>query len=87
MSDQDHDQYNDARRRFEDLKLEEQASFLVEAGASTLAHGVREVGDVLADGLKDALRTARSRAASSPKEDRPGAAEPETSQRQAPRDA
>lgn len=85
MSHQDHDQYNDARRRFEDLDLEEQASFLVEAGASTLARGVREVGDVLADGLRDALRTARTRASRSG-ENRPGAAEPETSQRQAPRD-
>lgn len=86
MTDDDYARYDDARRRFEDLDLEEQASFLVEAGASTLARGVREVGDFLADGIEDALRAARARA-NSPEGDEPGAAEPETSQQQAPHDA
>lgn len=85
MSDEEHDRYNDARRQFEDLDLEEQTSFLIEAGASTLAEGVREVGDLLADGIEEALRRARAR--SSEGEHRPGPAEPETSEHQAPHDA
>jgi hypothetical protein len=84
-TDERHDQYNDARRRFDDLDVEERARFLVEATASTLAHGLLQAGEALADGLEEALRRARKRA-NPPHEGRePGAAEPETSQRQAPR--
>ena len=75
--------YEEARRRFDDLDVEGQARFLIEATASTLAQGVLQVGKGLADGLDAFLRDARrGPAASRPG---PGAAEPETAQRQAPR--
>lgn len=76
--------YDDTRRRFEELDMEEQASFLVEATASTLARGVTQVGEVLADGLEDLLRRARKRGRNAGRKG-PGAAEPETAQRQTPR--
>jgi hypothetical protein len=87
MTDQNdtHHRYDDARRSFDHLEVEEQARFLVEATASTLAHGLLRAGEALADGLEDALRRARKRSAPSGKKRGPGAAEPETAQRQAPR--
>lgn len=79
------DSYDEARRSFDDLEVEDRARFLVEAAASTLAHGLVQAGEALADGLEEAIRRARRRSAR-PKEPRgPGAAEPETAQRQAPR--
>lgn len=75
--------YENARRHFDDLDMEAQAQFLIEATASTLAQGVLYVGQALADGIEDLFREARrgpSHAAQGP-----GAAEPETSQRRAPR--
>lgn len=76
--------YSDTRRQFEELDLEQQASFLVEATASTLARGVTQVGEVLADGLEDILRRSRKGSRRAGREG-PGPAEPETAQRQAPR--
>jgi len=75
--------YDQAREHFDELDVEEQARFLVEATATTLAWGVRRAGAVLADGLEDVLRRTRGEATSSDRG--PGAAEPETSQRQSPR--
>jgi hypothetical protein len=77
--------YDDARRSFDDLDVEERARFLVEATASTLAHGLLQAGEVLADGLEDAIRQARRSSPHSSEKRGPGAAEPETAQRQAPR--
>jgi hypothetical protein len=75
--------YNEARRRFDALDLEARTRFLVEATASTLAQGVLHVGRALADRLEDLLRGGgRGPEMSRPG---PGAAEPETAQRQAPR--
>jgi hypothetical protein len=77
------DTYEQTRRRFDDLEMEEQAQFLIEASASALARGVEQAGIMLANGLRDAMhRPHRSSGAS---ESGPGAAEPETSQRQAPK--
>lgn len=77
------DTYEQTRRRFDDLEVEQQAQFLIEASASALAKGVEQAGKMLADGLRDAMhRTPRSSRAS---ESGPGAAEPETAQRQAPK--
>jgi hypothetical protein len=87
MADEDnsHDHYNEARRNFDDLEVEERARFLVEATASTLAHGLLQAGKALADGLDDAIRQARKRSDHRSEQRGPGAAEPETAQRQAPR--
>lgn len=78
------DSYDQMHRDFEELEFEEQAQFLIEASASTLARGIEQVGQVLADGLGDVMhRSRRSSGASGTSG--PGAAEPETAQRQAPK--
>ncbi len=77
--------YEDARRRFEDLEVEEQTRFLIEATASTLAQGLKQAGAALADGIEDVVRQARRRSASGSGRSHSAAAEPETAQRQAPR--
>jgi hypothetical protein len=87
MADDDErrNRYDEARRNFDDLSVEERTRFLVEATASTLARGLLEAGEALADGLEDAIRRARKRSAHRSERRGPGAAEPETAQRQAPR--
>ena len=77
-------QYDETRRNFDDLDVEDRARFLVEATASTLANGLVQAGEALADTLEKTIRRARERSAPSPRQG-PGAAEPETSQRQSPR--
>lgn len=77
------DPYDRMRRDFEELEVEKQARFLIEASASTLADGLERVGHMLADELEDVMHPADPSSASSG-EARPGAAEPETAQRQAP---
>lgn len=78
------DRYEQTRRRFEDLEMEQQAQFLIEASASALARGIEQAGKALAQGLNDMACRARRRT-SGGSEARPGAAEPETAQRQAPK--
>jgi hypothetical protein len=85
MADEQKSRYDETRRNFDELNVEEQASFLVEATASTLARGVLQVGETLADGLEDVLRRARKQSSPGASGTRPGPAEPETSQRRAPR--
>lgn len=75
--------YDEARRQFDDLDVEEQSRFLIEATASTLARAILEVGTVLAGEVERLLR--RARPTSDPEPHGPGPAEPETSQRQATR--
>lgn len=77
--------YDEARRNFDDLSVEERTRFLVEATASTIAQGLLQAGEALADGLEDVIRQARQRSAHRSQPHGPGAAEPETAQRQAPR--
>jgi len=77
--------YDDARRTFDELDVEERTRFLVEATASTLAHGLLQAGEALADGLEEAIRQARKRSDHRSERGGPGAAEPETAQRRAPR--
>ena len=84
MSDSEDAQYEQTRRRFDELDVEAQSRFLVEAAASTLARGVVQVGEVLAEGLEDVLRRARRPRSAGSGGPRPGAAEPETSQRRQP---
>lgn len=80
-----HETYRRTREAFERMKVDEQASFLVEATASILARGVEQIGRTIADGLDDLFRGAQS-TASAPHRDRgPGPAEPETSQQRRPR--
>ncbi len=78
-------EYDEARRNFDDLDVEERARFLVEATASTLAHGLLQAGEALADGLEEAIRQTRKESAPPSGRRGPGAAEPETAQRQSPR--
>jgi hypothetical protein len=75
--------YDEARRQFDELEVEEQASFLVEATATTLARGVLQVGKALAGEVEELFR--QTRRASEPRPHGPGPAEPETSQRRATR--
>jgi hypothetical protein len=84
MPDSRTSRYQQARRRFDELEIEERSRFLIEATASTLAEGVVQAGTLLADGIEEALRRAR-RASEAPHGQQPGAAEPETAQRQRPR--
>lgn len=82
--DSSRSEYNQTRQRFEDLEPEEQARFLIEATATTLAQGIERVGRMLAHGLQDTVREARRRSSAGSKTG-PGAAEPETAQRRRPR--
>lgn len=84
-SDSTRDTYRRTRDTFNEMKLEEQATFLVEATASMLARGVEEVGRIVADGLSDVFR-ARSHHSTEGKDSahRPGPAEPETAQQRRP---
>jgi hypothetical protein len=81
MSD---DSYDQARHRFDELDLEGQTRFLIEASASTLARGLECVGQTLADELGDMMRP-NGRPSARSGDAGPGAAEPETSHRRAPR--
>lgn len=78
------DAYDDTRRRFEEMEVEQQAQFLIEASASALATGIERAGQVLADGLQDVVRRSQ-RSSCASEESGPGAAEPETAQRRTPR--
>lgn len=75
--------YRRARDTFNHMNPEDQATFLVEATASLLARGVKEAGRVVAEGLDELFRPARSSSRSS--SNGPGPAEPETAQQRAPR--
>ena len=77
------DAYEETRHRFDELEVEEQAQFLIEASASALARGIEQAGKVLADGLQDAVRRPCGSSCAS-QDSGPGPAEPETAQRQAP---
>lgn len=79
------DRYDQARRRFEELEVEERTRFLLEASVSTFAQGLEQAGRALADGLDEIFHGAERTSHSSGEAERPGAAEPETAQRQAPR--
>jgi hypothetical protein len=84
----DHDdaraRYERTKRDFEDMSLEQQASFLVEAGASALARGLEQAGRSLADEIDRIFRKTRP-GRHGDTGSGPGPAEPETSQRSAPR--
>jgi hypothetical protein len=86
------DPFHQARRDFEALQIDEQAQFLIQASASTLARGIEQAGKALAAGLGETMH--RACASTTPHKDTPhkdtpdgggpGPAEPETAQRQAP---
>lgn len=50
-------QYRRAREAFDDLRVEDQAVFIVEAAVGVLARGVEQAGHAVADALDDLLRT------------------------------
>ena len=78
------DAYEQTRRRFDEMEGEQQAQFLIEASAAALARSIEQAGKMLAEGLHGvARRSSQSSCAS--QDTGPGAAEPETAQRQAPK--
>ena len=86
------DPFHRVRRDFEALQIDEQAQFLIQASASTLARGIEQAGKALAAGLGETMHQACSPTPphkDTPHKDAPGAkepgpAEPETAQRQVP---
>lgn len=85
--------YDRTRDSFEELPLQEQALFLVEATASAVARGAARASRVLADELDDFFQGAsrRQRRGKDPRRDdarpdRPGPAEPPTGEQRAPGD-
>lgn len=82
MSSDDH--YEQTRRNFDELESEERVRFLLEASVSTIAKGLEQAGQILSDSLEQAMQSHQSSRASG-SSNRPGAAEPETAQRQTPR--
>lgn len=79
-----HDEYRRTRDSFNEMNVEEQATFLVEATASMLARGVEEAGRVVADGLSDIFRPRKQRKRRGKGAHGPGPAEPETAQQRRP---
>lgn len=75
------EQYRRLRESFDELQIQDQALFLVEAAVSTLARGIEQAGETLADEVGDVFRGGR-------RSERRGrssnAANPSTSERQAP---
>lgn len=72
--------YEKARRSFEELEVEEQASFVVEAATATVAKGLLRVGETLAEGVEDVVREARQRRADEASSTGPSGAASETAQ-------
>lgn len=69
--------YENARRSFEELEVEEQASFVVEAATATVAKGLLRAGETLAEGLEDVIREARQSHADKASSTGPNGAESE----------
>lgn len=53
--------YQEARRKFDDLRIEDKAIFLLESTVTTLARGLEEVGRVIADSLEKTFESAERR--------------------------
>lgn len=79
------DSYREARRRFDDLDVEQRARFLLEASVSTIAHGLEWAGQQLADSLDETVHQSKGGRSEAADEADPGPAQPETAQRQTPR--
>lgn len=79
------DRYREARRRFDDLEVEQRARFLLEASLSTIAQGLEWAGQQLADSLDESMHGSKRGRSDAAEGTEPGPAEPETAQRQTPR--
>jgi len=79
------DEYRRTRDTFNEMTLEDQATFLVEATTSMLARGIEEAGRVMAEGLDDLFRHKTAHKRHSEDAKGPGPAEPETAQQRRPR--
>lgn len=51
------EQYERARKEFDDLKVEDRAVFLLEATVSTIARGLEDAGRFLAEQLDNLFKT------------------------------
>ena len=67
--------YKEARDAFDDLSVEDRATFLIEATFSTLVRGLEKAGDALARTVEQAFEEAREAGAAA---EEPGATEPPT---------
>lgn len=74
------ERYRDLRESFDELQIQDKALFLVEAAVSTLARGIEQAGETLADEMGDLFRSEEGGRRSRPS----SAASPSTSERQAP---
>ncbi|MFW5955272.1 MAG: hypothetical protein ACOCSK_00850, partial [Rhodothermales bacterium] len=83
MTEQDkehREQYHEARRQFDDLKLEDKAVFLLESTVSTLARGLEELGRAVADSVEKSFEEAeRAGAGRAPNEENVSDDEPPSS--------
>lgn len=55
------EQYREARRQFDDLRIEDKAVFLLESTVSTLARGLEEFGRVVSENLERSFEAAERR--------------------------
>lgn len=58
---QQNEQYREARRQFDDLRIEDKAVFLLESTVSTLARGLEEFGRVVSDNIERSFEEAERR--------------------------
>lgn len=78
------DTYRRTRDAFNEMDMERQASFLVEATAAVIARSVEEAGRVVARGIGELFHPRSGAPSSSHDRPGPGPAEPETAQQRRP---
>lgn len=78
----DDERFRKAREAFDDMNLEAQTSFLLEATVRTVARGAETVGRALGDEI-DRMFDRGARGKSRHRREGPGPAEPETAQQRA----
>ncbi len=59
------EQYQETRRKFDDLSMEDKAVFLLESTISTIARGVEQISRFVADSLEKTFDAAEQRRSSS----------------------
>lgn len=58
---QHNEQYQEARRKFDDLRIEDKAVFLLESTVTTFARGLEEMGRAVAESLEKSFDEAERR--------------------------
>ncbi len=62
------EEYRQARDRFDSLKIEEKAIFLVESAFSMLAHGIESLGNLFSEQINKAYQEAETKEPAAKKE-------------------